>query len=358
MWPFMLLGSVFALASIFGQRGKPHLVLWIGSCLILIVFIGLRHHVGMDWNNYLRMIDKVTLISTFEDFWIIAEPGYALLLLIGSLSGSGIYVTNLLGAIIFCVGLFVFARRTPEPWLALIVALPFFVVAFGMSANRQAIAAAIMLIVFAYWEDWSIRRKVAIILLAALFHSSAIIMLAFVGTSLRLPLLIKTFLIGIFVLIALYSLQVTGRIEYYDDAYGRGQTIQTQSSGALMHVALNAIPASAYILLPRLRKVLFPTKILRHMAIVAMLTIPLALVMSAAAGRVSLYWYPVSMMVFSALPQTVDANSRILVRCGIALLMMLELVVWLQFANSSSAHMPYQNALFVPEYALHIGIVR
>lgn len=358
MWPFMLIGGVFALASIFGQPRRPNWILWGSGCLILILFIGLRHHVGMDWNNYLRMIDKVTRIETFADFWTVAEPGYAMLLLIGSISGGGVYVTNLIGAIIFCLGLFIFARRTPEPWLALMVAVPFFVVAFGMSANRQAVAAGIMLIVFAYWDDWSIRRKIAIILLAAFFHSSAIIMLGFVGTALRLPLLAKTVLIGIFLVVALYSLQLTGRIDYYDEAYGRGQTAHTQSSGALIHVALNAIPASAYLFWPRMRRILFPTKILQHMAIVAMLTIPLALVMSAAAGRVSLYWYPVSMMVFSALPQAFEPGSRVLVRCAIALLMMLELVVWLMFANSSIAHLPYKNALFLPNYALHIGIVR
>ena len=358
MWPFMITSGIFAVAAITGQSRQPGRIAWISALVLLILFVGLRHHVGMDWNNYLWMIDKAARAQGFSDYLKVAEPGYALLLVIGDLSGGGIYVTNLLGAIVFCAGLFAFARRCPEPWLALMVALPFFVIAFGMSANRQAVAAGILLIVIAQWESWGLGRKALIILIAAMFHSSAVIMLVFVGTALRLPFLVKFILVGAFIILALYFLQSTGRLAYYDDLYGRGQSGLTQSSGALIHVALNAVPASLYFLWRGARGMFFPTMLLQHMAIAALFTFPMALVMSAAAGRVSLYWYPVSMMALCALPQAVSPNSRRLVRGLIACLMVLELAGWLLFANSSGAHLPYRNALFLADHELHIGVWR
>jgi hypothetical protein len=358
MWPYLLVVGLFAVAAVTSQPRAPNRVAWMAAFLVLLLFVGLRHHVGMDWNNYLRMIDKAARAQTLDEYWRVAEPGFTLLLYLGDRSGAGIYLANLLGTAVFVVGLFAFARRTPEPWLALIVALPFFVIAFSMSANRQAISAGILLIVFAYWSDWSVVRKVAVILFATLFHSSAIVMLAFIGTSLNIPFRIKVIAVGIFVLGALYFLQVTGQAEYYDNTYGRGQTAASQSAGALIHVALNAVPASLYLLWPRMRQVLFPNKLMRDMAIAAVLVFPLAFIMSTAAARVSLYFYPVSMFAIAALPQVVTPNSRPLVRGTIATLMMLELTGWLLLANHSGAHLPYRNALFTPNYELHIGIVR
>lgn len=361
MWPFMLIGGFFATATTLsrpGRQGRPGRIAWILGLVLLVLFIGLRHHVGMDWNNYLRMIHKAAQVRDLVDYLKVSEPGYAALLMIGHLSGGGIYVTNLLSAAVFCLGLFAFARQCREPWLAVMTALPFFVIAFGMSANRQALAAGIVLIGLAYWENWGVLRRVAIILAAAMFHASAVIMLGFVGLGLRIPLIVKLILVGLFSLVALFLLQSTGRFDYYDGLYGRGQSSLAQSSGALIHVALNAVPAMLYFFWRKKRQMLFATALLRQMGFAAMLTLPMVLISSAAAGRISLYWYPVSMSVLAALPGCFAPRSRRLVRILIVFLMMLELAGWLLLANSSIAHLPYRNALFIADHELHIGIIR
>ncbi len=43
---------------------------------------------------------------------------------------------------------------------------------------------------------------------------------------------------------AIYALASTDRLDYYNKAYGAGQSEITQSSGATIHILLNAMPAS------------------------------------------------------------------------------------------------------------------
>ena len=109
--------------------------------------------------------------------------------------------------------------------------------------------------------------------------------------------------------------------------------------------------------LRRYRNILFPTTLLRNMAFAAMLTLPLVAVASAAAGRISLYWFPVAMWVWSALPQILAARYRRPMRLAICALMLLIMVGWLEFANSAVGHIPYYNALFVEPWELEIGVL-
>ncbi len=127
--------------------------------VLVIVFIGLRHRVGMDWNNYLRMSRAVEGRALFES--MICEPGYAVLLWFSTWTGNSVYLVNVIGTVIFAAGVFRFARRCPEPWLALLAAVPVLFVVVGMSASRQAIAIGIVMWCFAGWEQSTTLRKIA-----------------------------------------------------------------------------------------------------------------------------------------------------------------------------------------------------
>lgn len=357
MWPFLVFGGLFAGAATLARSGRPAALPWYALFLVTVLFVGLRHSVGMDWNNYLRMIDSVANADGFWRALNITEPFYAILLLIGDASGFGIYATNLIAAVIGLWGVWAFAKRTPNPWIALAAAMPMFIVVVSMSANRQALAAGLIMLLVANWSRFALPVRAALIVLCAGFHASAIIFLAFVAIDLNVPRAAKIVGIAAFSLLAIYLLQQSGYGEYYNQAYGEGQTEATQSSGALFHVAVNAIPAALYFLLPRYRGILFPTPLLRNMAFAALLTVPLVLVASAAAGRVSLYWFPVSMYVWAALPGVVSAQFRRPVGFFAGAAMVATLVFWLEFANSSAAHIPYENALFLDSWELEIGVL-
>lgn len=355
MWPYLATTVSIAAVAVVTRRRTPDAAAWLFCFIFLTIFVGLRHKVGMDWNNYLRMIEKAANAETFQQLFAICEPLYALFLYVGHNSGFGMYAVNLISALIFFAGLFKFARYCPSPWLALTAAMPFYVVVVAMSANRQAIAAGILMYLVAVWQKCSLLKRTLIILLAAGFHISAVIYLVFAGLDLKLRLWMKVVLVTVLGLLAIYILQTTGRVEFYDSAYGRGQTELTQSSGAIFHVMINGGPALLYFLLPKYRAKLFPTILLRRMAFAALACVPLVLFASVAAGRLSLYWYPVSLWVWSALPEVFSERSRPVVRIFTALFMVLMLTFWLLLGNAAHAHIPYKNAIFMDFWQLHIG---
>ena len=357
MWPYLAFGSLFAAAATLGRPQRPGMLPWAMLFIITVLFVGLRHHVGMDWNNYLRMIYSVENARSFSRIFVQAEPFYALLLAFGAWTGWGIYAVNLIATTALMTGLFALARKTPEPWLALIAALPFFIVVVSMSANRQALAAGLLMLLIANWYRFGVVGRTVFVLLCSGFHASAVLMLAFVAFDIKMPRVFKIAGIGIFSLAAIYYLQQTGFADYYDQAYGSGQTEAVQSGGAIFHIAITAVPASFYFLFPRYRDVLFPNELIRNMAFAALLTLPLAAVASAAAGRISLYWFPVSMYVWAAFPQMIDPRFRRAARLVISAVMLIMMAGWLEFANSSNAHIPYQNALFLEAWELEIGIL-
>lgn len=357
MWPYLTLWSAIALPALVKPQGRVFGGIAAFYFLVLLWFVGLRHHVGMDWNNYLRMIDEASRLPDWTHLNEVSEPFYALLLVFGDWSGLGIYVVNFLATTAILIGLFSFVRRTPEPWIALMVALPIFLLVVGMSANRQALAAGMLMLLVANWYRWSLKAKVLFILFCSGFHASAILYLGFVGLDLKLARPLK--LIGLFVFLVLgyFLLQQTGRIDYYDAAYVSGRSAVTESSGAFMHASLNAVPAALYFLLPRYRHVLFPNTIIRNIAFAALAILPVVFFSSAAGGRVSLYFFPVSIWVLSALPSVVAPLVAPLVRIGICLAMLAILVVYLTLGNSALAHIPYNNATLVQAHELEIGVV-
>jgi len=352
MWPYFVIPGFVAFMSLISRGKQVHYYTWGLTFVALLLFVGLRHKVGMDWNNYLIMIERVYKSPTLMDAFNVSEPGYALLLWASAELGFGVYGSNLVGTLIFCLGLFRFARTTPHPWTALLVAMPMLVTVVAMSANRQAVAIGVLLWVVATWSTSSLVRRVAGILFAALFHYSALLFLVFAAADLKIRNSFKVVLGGAFMAGVFYVLATTGQADYYDSLYVTGQTEMTQSEGAIFHVMLNGGPAALFFLLSgKQRALLFPSQLHRLMAFLAVALVPAALLTSAAAGRITLYLFPVSMFVISAFPLLVSSKQqKALVRYGIALFMLLVLFVWLAFANSSLAHRPYGNFLTVPNF--------
>jgi hypothetical protein len=303
----------------------------------------------MDWNNYLAMISWVGKGSAIDalDY---AEPAFALLLWSSAQLGFGVYGSNLVGTLIFCSGLFRYAKTTPQPWVALTVAMPMLVTVVAMSGNRQAAAIGILLWVVARWDKSEIVERITTVLLAALFHASALVFLVFVMADLKVRPVLRYFLTGLFLASAILILQWSGRAEYYDNLYGSGQTDLTRSPGALLHVLFNAGPAFlALAFSKRTQSFLLPNQLYRHMALLCISLLPLSLVVSTASSRISLYLFPVSMYVFSSIPVIMSSpQQRLFLRYLIAAAMVGLLYVWLGFANNSHAHIPYGNLLSTP----------
>ena len=349
MLPYFSITGFVAILAIVMPARRVSVLLWTVAFFFIVVFVGLRHHVGMDWNNYLRMIEFVGRGTLYEALEY-AEPAFALLLWLSAQLGFGIYGSNLVGTLVFCVGLFCYARSTPSPWVTLVVAMPMLVTVVAMSANRQAVAIGVLLWLVAVWYRSTLSHRIAAILLASMFHASALVFLVFVMSDLKFRWSIRIGSTVIFMIAALFLMEWTGRADHYDAAYVTGQSEFTRAPGAVLHILFNGGPAALYFLLSKRRQsILLPDQLHRNMAMLAIALLPTAFFFSAAAGRISLYLFPVSMYIFSSLPNLASSKAdRQLIRTSIAISMIGLLYLWLGFANSSIAHLPYGNLLTTP----------
>ena len=360
MLPYAIVSMLLLVGAALGLDGqsrygaRPSVAL-VAMAIILVVFVGLRHNVGMDWNNYVIIMNTVSKL----EFWRAlnqTEPGYALILLFGAETDLGIYTANLLTAALCVTALVIWARKTPEPWLALVAAFPFFILVFLMSANRQGAAASAIMIVLAYWYRLGTIGRVVGILICACFHFSALIFLALVSVDLRLSPVLRRAGMVVVAIGALFFLQQSESGIWYATTYGAGAEGAGDSSGAFFHIALNAIPASLYFLAPQWRPVLFPAPILRYLAFAALAMLPIALVASTAASRLNFYWTPMTMYVVAALPTVLAARSKTLFRVFGSTLILAVGPVWLLTANSSRAYLPYQSLFDISVYERETGL--
>ena len=348
MFPYIITAGLLALLAVLGKPYREIRVIWWLVFVLLIVFVGLRHNVGMDWNNYLGMHSAVGQRDFIEALEV-TEPGYAILIYIGNLLDGQIYVTNILAGSISLVGLMLFARRSPNPFMALAYAFPYLIVVMFMSGARQATALGVIFVMYAYWDRLGIVGKTLLVLLATMFHTSAIIFLSFVALGMRISNALKVFMASVFTSISIYYLVNAGRSTVYQRYF---EEAADAASGAAFHVALVAIPAAAYFIFPSARDKLFPTPFLRHLAFAALLTVLLIPFSTITASRLSTYWFPMAVWVWASLPLAFGHNVRALVKLVLALVTIFITWAWLSLSNSSTAWLPYENAIFVEPYRL------
>lgn len=338
----LLIGFVGGLA-ITGYQKKP--LFWI-TALVFFVLIGWRWRVGMDWNNYTAIVERdgdkslLTLMSG-------VEAGFGLLVWLSGQFG-GVTLLNVVSAAIFCIGLFAVARRCREPLLAITVATPYLVMVIGMSATRQAMALGVTFLLFATWEKFRTIGRSVLIGVASLFHFSAIVCAIFVVLGSNLSGIRRVFaavFVGLLILLAVtYAPE---RLAFYSESYVTGRRT-IESSGAVYHVILLAVPAAIYFLIrKRWIEVNGRNPLMEHLAAASIAALPALIISSTAVDRLSLYFWPSAMYVAAGLPALQrHAEARAAMRVCIVVAALGLALFWLTYANSSTAYVPYRNSLF------------
>jgi EpsG family len=308
----------------------------------LSAFIGLRHEVGGDWISYIRHIDLLHGVP-FLEFWEYGDPAYEFLNWIGSNLFGDIYLVNTVCAILFCWGLFVFARSQPRPWLVLVVAFPYLILVVAMGYTRQGVAIAFLMIGLVSLMKGSMVRFVLWITIAAFFHKTVLIFipLAIFSVSER-PLLAA---VGVVVTAALsFYLLLKETLDAFVSIYIEAEY---GSSGAIFRVLLNSVPAFVYLMY---RKRFFLEEKTHRFwlwtSVSAILFMPLLIISpsTTAVDRLALYWIPLQLFVLGRLPDVVGGYGRrntlwvfLLVSYSFCILLF-----WLFFADHSSFWIPYR----------------
>jgi general stress protein CsbA len=306
--------------------------------------------VGADWLTYIDHISSANY-QTLSVAVGQGDPAYSLLNWVAARTGLGTYFVNTVCAAIFSWGLVVFCRAQPRPWLALVVAVPYLVTVVAMGYTRQGTAIGLAMLGLVALTERKLLRFAVFVVLAALFHKSAVILMplaVLAGTRHRLWTVFWVVLsTGLF-----YVLLLQDSVDVLQATYIEAQY---QSQGAALRLAMNAVPAVIFLwlrhrfVMPQSERMFWTWMSLGALGFVGWLVVSPS---STAVDRVALYWIPLQLFVLSRLPDALGnrngRNNGTWVR-WVVVYSATVLFVWLVFATHSRNWLPYQ---FYPWVAL------
>lgn len=343
MYAYWLLFTLVAFAALFERpyvqdrrRGTAVLALltWV-----IALMVGLRFHVGADYEAYLGIFETASNASLTEAL-AEGEAGYQLVnWIIAQLDGS-MWQVNLIVAAIFSWGLYRLCRLQQFPILSLLVAVPYLVVVVAMGYTRQAAAIGLIMAGLAsLTTTGSIPRFIAYVAVAALFHKTAVIVLPlaiFAGHRNRFLNVLAVAAAAYGLYTALLQEAVGGFVENYFVA-------RYSSEGAAIRVAMIALPSLLLLLAgKRFQLDEYERRLWRMFALVSLACVPaLAIIPSSTAvDRVALYLLPIQLVILGRMP--IFLNSETTGRISIMAYAFAVLFVWLNFAAHSQFWIPYR----------------
>ena len=347
-WLLFLVPSILCL-------NRPRQAWSVIICLSLIIFfslfIGLRHEIGGDWFSYLPYVTRakgISLLSTYE--W--GDPGYNTLNWLFAPFSWGIYGVNFISSIFFSIGLVIFCRSQPRPWLALTLSIPYLIIVVAMGYSRQGVALGFAMPALLALERGRLRLFLFLIACAASFHSTSLVLVGFILPAIRGRSVVNRLLrliVLIFVSAVLAHVFLISRADYFISGYIENEY---QSEGAFIRSLMNLVPALIFLVAQKnftISSVQF--HLWRSISIVAIICFALLLLypsQSTAIDRISLYLIPLQIFVGTHLPDTgfLKLSPKSLV---VSLLVYSFFVqfVWLNFASHAYSWLPYQNLLFL-----------
>lgn len=312
MIPYWLLFTIFAAGSLQVHRRQQDnrsvgLIL-LAAGIFTACMIGFRYQVGGDWTSY-QAAYVLAGYSDISDTLDRFDPGYAILNWLGNVIGVDVWFVNFVCGIIVMWGLLKFAKREPNPWLVILVAIPYFIIVVAMGYTRQGVAIAILLAGLHWVEREALGRFMIYALVAALFHKTSIIILPLVIMAVVKRKIIVV-PVAMATLVLLYYLLLASDVEELMQGYVEAEY---SSQGAGVRVAMNLVPAALFLMYRR--KFAFPgplDKVWRNFAIFAflMLVLLFATPSSTAVDRIALYVIPLQLAILARLPAAFGTEGR------------------------------------------------
>lgn len=342
-WLIFLMPASIAL--FLKQRSRANLILFLFIGFIFLFIIGFRYEVGGDWGNYLRHYNNIIGVPFSEIFGRGKDPGHVLLNWLMARWDLGVYGTNVIYGTVFIIGLIKFSRDEMYPWIAMVVAVPYMVIVVAMGYSRQSIALGIFMLAITYLRKGKIKTYVILILIAALFHKTAIILLPLgmflysKGTILRILMIIP-------ITYGAWDLLLAGAQENMWYHYVEKQM---QSDGAKIRVIMNFLPSILLLMYRKEWKRSFNDYLFWFwIAIASVFSIVLVGFATTAIDRIALYFIPIQLVVYARLPYLArNTISPSMTKVIIILGYTAVLFVWLNYATHTRFWLPYQNILWL-----------
>jgi hypothetical protein len=274
----------------------------------------------------------------------LGDPGYQFFNWLAHAVGADIWLVNVACAAIFSWGLIRFAKSQPNPWLAVLVAVPYLILVVGMGYSRQAVAIGIIMAGMAgFRERPSLIRFTLYIGLAALFHKTAVIVLPLVAVSSDR----SRFVNGLLVVVLGYGMYKLFLEASTEELYTNYVEYEYSSQGAAIRVAMNLLPAALFLVyqkrfeLPEWQRRLWRNSSVAALGLLVLLAV---LPSSTVVDRLALYVIPLQLFVLSRLPDAFPSKGRRNGQLVLLVILYSALVqfVWLNYATHAKYWLPYK----------------
>jgi hypothetical protein len=341
-WAFFAILATGALLNQEESAGRLRLMFMILVSVPTALMIGLRWEIGPDWPNYLDIFNYTKLVS-FDQAIRHQDPAYTILNWLLHRFAAPFWVINLICGLVFVAGLTAFCKRQPNPWLAYLVAFPYLIVVVAMSGNRQSVALGFLFFSLNAFERGRLIRFVLLIMAAALFHGSILLLLPVCLMSYTQNGVQRAILLLAGALIGYY---------YFQDLFGvyaeRYSSVRIQSTGVVYRLAMNALSAVIFLIFERrfeLEEHL--RKLWRNISVCTLALVPLLLVFpsSTAIDRFLLYLFPLQFAVLGRVPKVLSGHERAATQLTLLVIAYAGLVqiVFLVFGTYASFYVPYHS---------------
>lgn len=353
MWPYWIFFLFPAIAAVKsrparnlrfdGTRKISANTAWGVLVLALTIIIGFRDRVGGDWYNYFGYLFRAKDL-TFVDALLQTDPGFELINVLSMWMDLGVVGVNLFCGFVFALGLVIYCRSLPRPWLALAVAIPYLTIVVSMGYSRQGVAIGFaMIALVALGRD----RFVSFLLwiaVAATFHSSAVLLIALSLLTLNFRKL-RNLPVLFVVAPLLYVAFLQDRTADFTTAY---LDEAMQSDGAFLRLSMNLVPGILFLFFRRRlfiadgeKRIYTVMSLAAAATFVALIT---GLLPSTALDRTALYLIPLQLYVFSHLPDALGKpggwNQAYVF--GIVVFYAAVQFVWLNLGTFSGWWIPYR----------------
>jgi hypothetical protein len=341
-WSLFLILAAGALLN--REEGIPRLRLMFAILVSVptLLMIGLRWEIGPDWVGYFEIFNYTKLYS-FGESVSHADPGFFGLTWLLHQVDAPFWVLNLVCGIVFVVGLTAFSLQQPNPWLAYLVAFPYLVIVVAMSGDRQSVALGLLFLALNSFEQGRLVRFAFLMLIAALFHGSVLLILPFCLLSYTQNGFQRVLLLIISAALGYYFLKDAFNIYAY-----RYSSDRIQSTGVAYRLAMNAMSAIVYLVFER-RFALdaHQTRLWRN---ISWGTLGLALLLivfpsSTAIDRFLLYLFPLQFVVLSRVPKILTSDRHAAGQFTLLVIAYAALVqvTFLSFGKYASYYIPYRS---------------
>jgi hypothetical protein len=342
---YLALYAALLLAGLLSFDSAPlRRALFLLVVLLLFAFVAFRYEVGCDWSGYENNYYSAQYL-TAEEVVTGPEPGYWLLLTQLHSLGLEYPYLNVVIAIPFFYGLARLGVREPNPLAILILAFPVLVINLPMSGIRQGAAVGFICLAFDAFRQRQLITYTALVVLASLFHMSAIAFLV-LTPFFKLRLTAATLILsGILVLPGAYVM-LAEAVEFYSDRYvGTG----VDAAGALYRSGMLAAVGAFFLLALRqtyLKRFPADYQLALIGAWMMLGTLAVVPISSVISDRLGYYVTPIQLMIMARIPYLVEGRDRTILSAAPYAALGLALVVWTSFSTLfNQCYLPYQTWL-------------